>query len=99
MNEMNRNANRPRVDGKSLLVGLALGVLPLAVIGAQRAPAADEKPRFPKYQVAAWSDGAGDRHGAFVVNTETGELVAVLGRSYVSGKGIAAEHAVQNVKR
>ena len=101
MRQIDPNPARARVDRKSLLAGVALGLLPLALVGAQQQQQqpADEPPEFPRYQVAAWGDGAGDRHGAFVVNTETGELVAVLGRSYVTGKGIAAEHVVQAVAR
>lgn len=99
MNGTDRGSNSARVDGRSLLAGIALGLLPLAIIGAQQKPAAEERPTFPRYQVSSWSDGTGDRHGAFVVNTETGELVAVLGRSYVTGKGITADHVVQDVAR
>src|SRR5687767_7998424 len=99
MHEIDHDAARPRVDRKSLLAGVAIGLFPLALLAAQQRSGTDDEPKFPRYQVAAWSDATGDRHGAFVVNTETGELVAVLGRSYVTEGRITADHVVQNVAR
>lgn len=90
------------LHAKSLLVGLAAGLLLFAAIGADPSPAppaptaAAAQPGQAgvnlnardgdQFELAAW--GNQDGHGAFVLNTRTGEVVSIIGRT-VSAAGTA----------
>ena len=87
------------VCGKSLLIGMVLGGILLLAAGAERAPAT--RPDEPRYQISAWAhDEMGSGHGAFVLDTRTGEVLSVIGRNVVRAENdIVADYKVEKVKR
>lgn len=87
----------------SLLAGLAIGLFVFALLGADPTPTtpaprepagagiadADERDR---YELSAWANQ--DGHGAFVLNTHTGEVVSIIGRT-ISAADTANVEATQ----
>ena len=92
-----RTMSGGKLEWRSLAIGLLAGVTLVTALGARRGPAKEPPRTFPKYQVAAWGGDKDSHHGAFMVDTETGQVVAILGRTYVASGRVNGEYAVQEV--
>ena len=84
-----------RTCSRGLIMGLVVAVCAAGLAIAQQQqpqqqqqPAAKALPAEPvgTYQVSAWAHDDG-RHGAFVVNTRTGEVMSIVGRSRTVSEG------------
>ena len=78
---------------KSLITGLAVGLLVLSQIGAD--PPATPPSQGDRYELSAWANQ--DGHGAFVLNTRTGEVVSIIGRTVSAAEGANVDAAQKRV--
>ena len=69
-----------KLDAKSAFIGLVLAGCLALVVGQTRtteSPAAP--PPTPRYQISAWGQGGDFVHGAFVIDTQSGEVFSAVG--------------------
>jgi len=89
--------NRAKLDMKSVVIGLLSGVLVIVAFGAS--DLSTTRPVTQRFEISAWSQG-NDRHGVFVVDTETGDVTSILGRTTIGGGNVvSATYAIQRVQR
>ena len=94
---------RFNIDLKSLVIGLLSGALVLSMIGADGSttqPAGGMTTVIgPRYEISAYSQGT-DRIGAFMVDTQTGEVLSILGRTTIGGGNkMFGNYTVERVQR
>ena len=96
---------RIKTCSKGLIVGLVVVVCAVGLAVAQQQPTQQQQPaaKAPPaelvgtYQVSAWAHDDG-RHGAFVVNTRTGEVMSIVGRSRTVSEGPEGVYNVAPVR-
>jgi len=74
------------VQLKCVFIGAACTICVLLALAGQQPSQSPPPAPVGTYQVSAWAHADG-RHGAFVIDTRTGEVISVVGRTINFGEG------------